>query len=129
MPGLFIGKNGKLNYAEHYKLKRGRRNPANGEQLVNPGKLLKGRGLLKHKNDAEFSGRFCVLPWKLQNSRPGLDLHMLNFRKICLNNTVNISFNINQTHGSLVKQTKCLLLPFAVIKTAPSPSMAQVAMR
>ena len=97
MPGLFIGKNGKLNYAEHYKLKRGRRNPANGEQLVNPGKLLKGRGLLKHKNDAEFSGRFCVLPWKLQNSRPGLDLHMLNFRKnVFESNGITDMFNENR---------------------------------
>ena len=54
--GLFVGEVGKYNYGEHYKLKRGRRNPANGEQLVNPGKLLKGRALLKHKNDGEFSG-------------------------------------------------------------------------
>merc|ERR1719145_382476 len=53
--GLFVGEVGKYNYGEHYKLKRGRRNPANGEKLVNPGKLLKGRALLKHTNDEEFS--------------------------------------------------------------------------
>ena len=64
--GLFVGEEGKYDYGEHYKLKRGRRNPANGERLVNPGKLLKGRALLKHTNDGEFSG-MCwasVLNWK-----------------------------------------------------------------
>ena len=60
VPGLFkLQSNGKYNYDETYKMKRGRKNPANGELLVNPGKILKGNGLIRHVDvDQEFSGKF-----------------------------------------------------------------------
>ena len=62
VPGLFKEVNGKFTYDENYKLKRGRRNPANGETLVNPGKILKGRAFLRPTNlDQEFTGNLCSL--------------------------------------------------------------------
>ena len=58
VPGLFKEVNGKFTYDENYKLKRGRKNPANGELLVNPGKILKGRAFLRPTDlDQEFSGK------------------------------------------------------------------------
>ena len=61
VPGLFKEVNGKFTYDENYKLKRGRKNPANGETLVNPGKILKGRAFLRPTAlDQEFTGNFLI---------------------------------------------------------------------